>query len=114
MDEKSYEYILIYYVSYKTLFDAKPLHIIFDKANGFRDYYRTKYLVLVGPEKYNAIYDRIRYLIGLKRGTTYVFFHNYMKIKIDSDDDLPLEETVTLYNVIVLIMSIFNKNRNQI
>ena len=47
LDEKSYEDILIYDVSYKILIGAKPLHIMFDKVNGFiRDYDGTKYLVL--------------------------------------------------------------------
>ena len=37
--------------------------------NGFiRDYDGTKYLVLFDLKKYNAIYDKIRYLIGLKSG----------------------------------------------
>ena len=37
-----------------------------------------------------------------------MFFYNYAKIKIDSDDDLPLEKTLTLHNVIL----VFNKNKN--
>ena len=67
MDEKSYENILIFEVSHKTLTEVKPLRIMFDKVDGFiRDYDGTKYLVLFGREKYNAIYDRIRSLIGSK------------------------------------------------
>ena len=31
----------------------------------------------------------------LKSGITYVFSHNYAKIKIGSNDDLSLEETLT-------------------
>ena len=43
------------------------------KIDGFiRDYDVIKYLVLFGPEKYDAIFDRIRYLIVLKRGISYV------------------------------------------
>ena len=51
--EKSYETILLYVVSYKNLIDAKPLRIIFSKV----DYVGTKYLVLLGPEKDDAIFD---------------------------------------------------------
>ena len=66
---------------------------MFDKVNEFiRDYDGTKYLVLFGLEKYNAIQDRIIYLIRLKSGITYVFPYNYVKIKINSDDGLFLEE----------------------
>ena len=35
IDRKSYENILVYNISYKTLSDAKSLHIRFDKINGF-------------------------------------------------------------------------------
>ena len=31
---------------------------------------------------------------------------------IDSDNDLPLEETLTSSNVIILIKSVFNKDQN--
>ena len=40
------------------------------------------------------------------------FSHNYAKIKIDLDDPLPLENTLTLHNVIILIKSVFNKDQN--
>ena len=44
----------------------------------------TKYLVLLGSEKYDSIYDRIRYLISVKNGATYIISHNYATIKVDS------------------------------
>ena len=65
LHEKSYENMLIYDISYKTLIGAKLLHIRFDKIDGFiRVYDGTRYLVLFGPQKYDAIYKRIRYLVG--------------------------------------------------
>ena len=46
---------------------AKPLRIRFDKADGIVDIYNeTRYLELFGPRIYNAIYDRINYLISEK------------------------------------------------
>ena len=60
--------ILMYDISYKTLIGLNPLHIRFDKTNGFiRIYDGTRYLTLFGSENYDAIYDRIGYLISLKR-----------------------------------------------
>ena len=48
-DEESYENVLIYDVLYKTLIGEKPLHITFNKVNGFiRDNNGTKYLKLFG------------------------------------------------------------------
>ena len=84
---------------------------MFDRIDGFiRDFDETKYLVLYGLEKYNVIYDRLRYLIRLKSDFTYVFFYTYAKIKVDLEDYLPLEETLTLHNVIIFIKSVFDKD----
>ena len=112
--EISYENILICDILHDTFIGAKPLRIIFDKVDGFiRDYGGTKYLVLFGPEKYDAILDRIRYFIKLKSGISYIVSHNYPIIKIESDDDLPLEKTLAVHNFAMLIKSVFNTNHNQ-
>ena len=49
-----------------------------------------RYLALFLPEKYDAIYNRIRYLKSQKSAITYVFTHNCARTKIDSYDSLPL------------------------
>ena len=91
LDEKSYENNLTYNISHKTLIDAKFLHILFDKVDVFITVYDgTRYLVLFGPEKYDAICNRMRYPISQKSGITYASSHNYAKIKIDSYDLLYL------------------------
>ena len=55
----------------------------------------------------------VPFTIGLeKSGITYVFSLNYAKIKIDWHDSLPLEQTLTLCNVIILIKWVFNKDEN--
>ena len=77
-----------------------------------RVYNGRRYLVLVGGEKYDLIYNWIRYLIGVKFGIVYVISHNNAKIKVDSYDSLPLEKTLTLHSVIILIKSVFNKDKN--
>ena len=42
------------------------MHIRFGKTDGLiRIYDGTRYLTLFGPEKYDTIYDKIRYLISL-------------------------------------------------
>ena len=85
----------------------------FDKIDEvFRVYNRAKHLALFGPEKYIAIYNRIRYPISQKSGITYVFSHNYARLKVDSYDFLPIEKVSTLH-VIMLIKSVFNKDQNR-
>ena len=67
---------MIYDVSYKSFIVAKPFSIMFDKVDRFiKDCGGTKYLVLQGSETFDAIFERIRYLIGLK-----VVFHMFMKV----------------------------------
>ena len=113
LDEKTFENVWIYYVSLKTFIGAKHLRIMFDKVDGIiRDYRGTKYWVLFGLEKHDAIYDRIRYHFVSKNGVTYLFSYKYGKIKFDSDEDLPLEEILTLHIVIIRIRSVFNSNQN--
>ena len=47
---------------------------MFDKVDSFiKDCGGTKYLVLQGSETFDAIFERIRYLIGLKSGISYVY-----------------------------------------
>ena len=113
IDEKSYENILVYSISYKSLIHSKLLRVRFDKIAWFvRVYDRNKYLVLFGIEKHNSIYSRIRYLISVNGGISYIISHisqiifHYATIKVDSYDSLPLEKKITLRNVIVLIKSV--------
>ena len=52
IDKKSDKKFLVYNVSCKIFIDSKPLHIRFDKINGFnRVYDGARYLVLSGSEK---------------------------------------------------------------
>ena len=52
IDEKPYENILVYDISYKTLIGTKPLRIRFKKVDGFiRVYDGTRFELLFGGEK---------------------------------------------------------------
>ena len=89
----------------------KPLHIRFNKTDEIYD--GNRYLVLFGPEKYDTIYNiRIRYLKSLKSSIKYNFSRYFAKIKVDSYDSLPTEKTLTSHNVIILIKSILNEDKN--
>ena len=111
INEKSYVNIKTFRT--KLLMGAKPMRIRFDKVNEFiRVYDRTRYLVLFVGEKHDFISNRMRYLIGVKSGIIYVISHNWAKIKVFSYDSLFLEKRLTLHNVIILIKSLFNKDKN--
>ena len=65
-------------VLYKIFIVAKPLCVVLDGVDRFnKGYSEIKYSVLLGSEKYDAIFERIRYLIELKSEISYVASHNY-------------------------------------
>ena len=78
-----------------------------------RIYKGTRYLALSCSEKYEAIFNRTRYLIILKSGTRYIFSNNFAKIKVDFNDSLSIEKILTLYNFIMHIKLALNKNKNR-
>ena len=85
---------MTYYISYKTLIRSKLLRITFDKTDGFI-----------------RIYDVTRYLhcLALKNIT---LFTTELEISVDSYDSLAIEKILTLCNVMILIQSVLNKDKN--
>ena len=71
---------------------AKPLCMRFDEIDGFI-----------------RVYDGT---ISVKSGITYIISHNYAKIKVDSYDFLPLGKAMTFHDVLILIESVLNKDKN--
>ena len=49
----------------------------------------------------------------LKINISDIYSHQYIKIKINLDDDLPLEKTLNMHNAVILTKSVFlNKLRS--
>ena len=62
-------------MSYKALIGAKLLRITFDQVIALiRVCDGTRYLALFGPEKYDAIHNRIRLLISKKKMVLHMLF----------------------------------------
>ena len=76
--------------AYKTQYAAKPLHIIFDKVDGYiRKYDSTKYIELFySDEKHERMFDRISYLIMLARNISEVYSFRFTIIKITYREDI--------------------------
>lgn len=74
----------------------------FDEADGYvKKYVRSKYVGLYPPyEKYEGAFERIKYLIIEESNISDAYYHNYVKIKINSSDDLPLEKTLNMNNAV--------------
>ena len=56
---------------------------------------RSRYLILFDNKKYDAIYNKIRYLISIKSGITYTISHYFAKPKVNFYDYLPIQKTLT-------------------
>ena len=41
-----------------------------------------------------------------------IYSHKCLKIKVHSDYDLPLEKTLNMHDVVILVESVFNKSDN--
>ena len=71
-------------MSYKLFIGAKALCIWFKKIDGFiKINDGIRYLVLSGSKQFNAIHNRIRYLIREKGGITDIIIHNFARVRID-------------------------------
>ena len=86
LDEKSFENILIYEISYKTLIGAKPLRISFDEVDGFISQktgitdifshiliYEISYKTLIGAKPLRISFDEVDGSISQKTGITDIF-----------------------------------------
>ena len=92
---------------------SQPLGIWFVELDGFiKIYDRIRYLVLLGHSWYDEICDSIKYLISEKSGITDSINHNFARIRIDSYNSLPIEKVLAFHDIIILLKSVVNKNKN--
>ena len=117
LEEKSHktcENILIYDISYKIFMSSIPMHIRFDKIDVFiKIYDGIRHLEILGHSCPDEICDTIKYLISEKNGITDSINHSFARIRIDSCNSSPIEKILTFHNVIILIKSVVNKNKNE-
>ena len=62
---------------------------------------------------FNKISDRTKYLISEKSGITDSINQSFRKIRIYSYNSLPIEKILTFHNVIILIKSVVDKNKDE-
>ena len=86
----------------KTWTGTKSLHVMFDKVDGFiRDYSGTKYVALFGSERCNTICKLLDIYIRLVFHLLFLII--IKKLKLNQNDDLPLEKTLTVHNLSYLL-----------
>ena len=63
-------------------------------------------------KKHEELWNKIRDLIRSITKKSESNGKKYMKIKFNSDDDLPLKKTLELYNLEIVVRSVFHKETN--
>ena len=122
LDGESDKNILVYNILYKFM-DAKPMCVRFNKINGLIKFYNgIRYLKLtdsyyevyygINSRIYNGSFDRINYLISEKSGIADSINHNFARIRTGSYNYLHIEKSLTFHNVVILIKSVVNENKN--
>ena len=61
-------------------------------------------------KKHEELWNKIRDLIRSITKKSESNGKKYMKIKFNSDDDLPLKKTLELYNLEIVVRSVFHKD----
>ena len=96
---------------YVKINSLKPLYLIVNKANGYlEEINKNKYLALVSTIESKIIKNK-KYK-DLVRSITKNLDdcdENYTRIKFNSDDDSPLNETIEIHNVTVVARVIFHE-----
>ena len=60
-------------------------------------------------KKYEEMWSKIKDLISSITNTSHDYDEKYIKIKFNSDSDLPLNKTLKLYNRVIVVRSVFMK-----
>ena len=127
IDKKSYKDIGIYNIGYITIkkiddyeniYSVNPLYLIIAHASGYiEEKGVNKYLVFDSTDenkellkKYNDVFNGIRDKIKEISSCECDYEKDYMKIKFNSNDDLPLNKLLKLHLMAITIRSVFEED----
>ena len=127
IDKKSYKDIAIYNIGYitkkkvddcKNINSVNPLYLHVTHASGYiEEKFLNKYLVFDSTDenkdlikKYNHVFNGIRDKIKEIDSDECDYEKDYMKIEFNSDDDLPLNESLKFHLMPITIRSVLEKD----
>ena len=128
IDKKSYKKIGIYYIGYisinsisdyENINSVNPLYLVIAEVDGYiEENNGNKYLTFASTdknkkvlEKYAKLWDETKYntqTINADKSGEYE--KDYMKIKFNSDDYLPLNKMLKLHMLTIIIRSVFEED----
>ena len=113
VDIKSFEDVSIVYVWYLSPNDLfNPLYLLIPNVNGYIiEYCGNRYLKIASTDgnkdvlkKYGSVWDKITSHMDAK---CYKYADNFMKIKVGSDDDLPLNRLLNFNLLTIFVKFIY-------
>ena len=129
IDKKSYKNIDIYYIGYITIkkiddceniYSVNPLYLLVNHASGYiEEKNGNKYLIFDDSvnenkallKKYADVWDGIKNEIkAINGGKENDYGKDYMKIKFNSEDDLPLNKPLKIHVMTIIIRSVFEED----
>ena len=127
LEKKSYKDIGIYNIGYitikklgdcKNIYSVNPLYLGIIHANGYiEEIDENKYLIFDSLDenkellkKYSDVFNGIMGKIKEISNDACDYEKGYMKIKFNSDDDLPLNKPLKFHNMTITIRSVFKED----
>ena len=98
--------------------DLNTLYLNIDHPSGYKEKGVKKYLVLVSTDenkellkKYSDVWNEIKNKIKEVNDSECNYEKHYMKIKFNSDDDIPLNKPLKFHNMTITIRSVFEDGK---
>ena len=122
IDKKQYKDIDIYYIGYITvkkigncgnINSVNPLHLMIHSATGyFKEKNGEKYLILHSTEKYEEVFSGIKKEIeAINEGKEMYYEKHYVKIVVNTDDDVLLNKKLKFPSLTIIIRCIFQNGK---
>ena len=121
IDKKLYKkivYISVKDSEYVNINSINTLYLVFNEVDEYvEEINGSKYLTLVSTDKikelltkYTELWDWIKNSIEKIKNKSSEYGKDFMKMKFDSDDSLPLNKTLKLHNMTLIVRSAFEED----
>ena len=106
-------------LDYVNIHSVNPLYFIIGEVDGFiEEKNENKYLIFASTDKnkevltkYTELWNKIKNLIKKINGQSSEYDEDFMKIKFDSDDNLPLNKILKRHNLTIVVRSVQRDNK---
>ena len=97
---------------------VNPLYLMINRIDGFAEEKNgIKYLNISDTDrnnevltKYNQVFDGIKYHIKIIDNNDSKYDKDYMRIKFNTDDDIPVNKQLNFLTITIIIRCVFEKN----